>query len=96
VKAPRYESDKRLQERFFKPEDFDIVDTVGAVAHDKGVTPAQVALAWLLHKGVTAPIIGATRVEHVEDAASAVDVKLNASDMERLAKYKPHQITGHE
>lgn len=96
-KATRYESDKLLRERFFKPEDFDLLETVEAVAKEKGVTPAQVALAWLLHKGVTAPIVGATKVEHVEDAVRAVDVKLNTSDMERLeAKYKPHPIIGHE
>ena len=71
--------------------------TVEAVANEKGVTPAQIALAWLLHKGVTAPIVGATKVEHVEDAVAAIDVKLNTSDMERLeAKYKPHPIIGHE
>jgi aryl-alcohol dehydrogenase (NADP+) len=97
AKTTRYESDKHLQERFFKPEDFDIVETVEAVAQEKEVTPAQVALAWLFHKGVTAPIIGATKVEHIEDAVSAIDVKLNASDMGRLeANYKPHPIIGHE
>jgi aryl-alcohol dehydrogenase (NADP+) len=97
LKATRYESDELLRERFFKPEDFDVVEEVVAVAKEKGVTPSQVAIAWLLHKGVTAPIVGPTRVEHVEDAVAAVDVKLNASDMERLeAKYKPHQILGHE
>ena len=96
-KTTRYESDKLLRERFFNPEDFDVVETVEAVASEKGVTPAQVALAWLLHKGVTAPIVGPTKVEHVEDAIGAIDVKLNTSDMERLeAKYKPHPIIGHE
>jgi aryl-alcohol dehydrogenase-like predicted oxidoreductase len=96
-KAARYESDQLLRERFFKPEDFDVVEEVVAVAKEKGVTPAQVALAWLLHKGVTAPIVGPTRVEHVEDAVAAIEVKLNSSDMERLeAKYKPHPVLGHE
>jgi aryl-alcohol dehydrogenase (NADP+) len=96
-KGTRYESDKLLQERFFKPEDFDIVEEVLAVAKEKGVTPAQIALAWLLHKGVTAPIVGPTRVEHVEDAVAALDVRLDSSDIERLeAKYKPHPIMGHE
>jgi aryl-alcohol dehydrogenase-like predicted oxidoreductase len=96
-KASRYESDKLLRERFFKPEDFDIVEAVEAVANEKGVTPAQIALAWLLHKGVTAPIVGPTRVEHIADAAAAIDVKLDTSDIERLeGKYKPHPIIGHE
>ena len=97
VKTMRYESDKLLRERFFKPEDYDVVEAVQAIANEKGVTPAQVAIAWLLHKGVTAPIVGATRVEHVEDAVGAIDVKLNTADMERLeSKYKPHSILGHE
>jgi aryl-alcohol dehydrogenase (NADP+) len=97
TKSIRYETDKLLRERFFKPEDFDVVEVVQAVAKEKDVTPSQVAIAWLLHKGVTAPIIGATKVEHVEDAVAALNVKLSTGDMERLeAKYKPHPILGHE
>ena len=97
TKTTRYESDKLLRERFFKPEDYDVVEAVQAIANEKGVTPAQVAIAWLLHKGVTAPIVGPTKVEHVEDAVGAIDVKLNTSDMEQLEdKYKPHSILGHE
>ena len=97
AKTTRYESDKLLRERFFKPEDYDVVEAVQAIANEKGVTPAQVAIAWLLHKGVTAPIVGPTKVEHVEDAVGAIDVKLNTSDMEQLeGKYKPHSILGHE
>jgi aryl-alcohol dehydrogenase-like predicted oxidoreductase len=97
VKTTRYESDKLLRERFFKPEDYDVVEAVQAIANEEGVTPAQVAIAWLLHKGVTAPIVGPTKVEHVEDAVGAIDIKLNTSDMERLeSKYKPHSILGHE
>jgi aryl-alcohol dehydrogenase-like predicted oxidoreductase len=96
-KATRYESDNLLRERFFKPEDFDVLEALEAIAKEKGVSPAQVALAWLLHKGVVAPIVGATKTEHVEDAVGAIDVKLNASDMERLeAKYEPRPIIGHQ
>jgi aryl-alcohol dehydrogenase (NADP+) len=63
----------------------------------KGVTPAQVALSWLLHKGVTSPIIGATKVEHIEEAVASIDVKLDAEEMKRLeAEYKPHPILGHQ
>jgi aryl-alcohol dehydrogenase-like predicted oxidoreductase len=96
-KATRYESDNLLRERFFKSEDFDVLEAIEALAKEKGVTSAQVALAWLLHKGVTAPIVGPTKVEHIEDAVGAIGLKLNTSDMERLeAKYKPHPIMGHE
>ncbi len=47
-----------------------------AVAKEKNVSPAQVALAWLLHKGVTAPIIGATKIEHIEEAVGALEISL--------------------
>ena len=93
--SPRYRTDKYFAERFFQPEDFDVVERVEEVAKEKGVTPSQIALAWLLHKGVCAPIIGATRVDHVEEAVSSLDVKLSTDDMKRLEeKYKPHRIIG--
>jgi aryl-alcohol dehydrogenase-like predicted oxidoreductase len=96
-RTSRYQSDRLLSERYFKPEDYDIVENVQVVAKEKGVTPAQVSLAWLLHKGVTSPIIGATKVEHVEEAVGSLEMKLDAEDMERLEKgYQPHPVLGHE
>ncbi len=96
-KTSRYEGDKYLAERYFRSEDFEIVDTVLAVAKEKNVSPAQVALAWLLHKGVTAPIIGATKLEHIDEAVEALNIRLTAEDMTRLeAGYKPHPVLGHE
>ena len=96
-KTSRYEGDKYLAERYFRSEDFEIVDTVLAVAKEKNVSPAQVALAWLLHKGVTAPIIGATKPEHIDEAVEALNIRLTAEDMTRLeAGYKPHPVLGHE
>jgi aryl-alcohol dehydrogenase-like predicted oxidoreductase len=93
----RYESDKHLRERYFKPEDFEVLEALENLAIDKGVSCAQLALAWLLHKDVTAPVIGATRMEHVEEAVCAMDVKLDADDMWRLeSPYKPHPIIGLE
>src|SRR6184192_136961 len=95
VDTARYRSDKYFADRFFRPEDFDVVERTVEVAKEKGVTPSQIALAWLLHKSVCAPIIGATRVDHVEEAVSSLDVKLSADDMKRLEeKYKPHRIIG--
>ena len=95
-KSPRYEGDKYLSERYFKPEDYDISETVEALAKEKGVTPAQVALAWLFHKNVTSPIIGATKVEHIEEAVGALEVSLDSSEIQRLeAPYRPHPVTGH-
>ena len=96
-KAVRYKSDRYLAERYFTSEDFDLLETVIALSKEKDVAPAQIAIAWLLHKGVTAPIIGATKVEHIEEAAGALEVKLGAEDMTRLEKgYKPHPVIGHQ
>jgi aryl-alcohol dehydrogenase-like predicted oxidoreductase len=93
----RYKSDEYLAARYFKPEDFDVVETVESLAKQKGVTPAQVALSWLLHKGVTSPIIGATKVEHIDEAVASIDVKLDAGEIKQLESgYKPHPIIGHQ
>jgi len=85
-----------LLPHFFRPEDFDVLERVEEVAREKDVSMAQVALAWLLEKGVTAPIIGATKVQHVEEAVAALDVHLNADEMRRLEEpYRPRPIIGH-
>jgi aryl-alcohol dehydrogenase-like predicted oxidoreductase len=75
-----------------------VVDRVGEIAKARGIPRAQIALAWLLHQpAVTAPIIGATKPDHLEDAAAAVDVKLSAAEVEALeAPYVPHRIAGFE
>jgi aryl-alcohol dehydrogenase (NADP+) len=92
----RYKSDKLFAERFFRPEDFDVLERAEEVAKEKGVTVAQVGLSWLLHKGVTAPIIGATKIEHIENAVNAIELKLSNDDVKRLDEpYKPHCIMGH-
>jgi aryl-alcohol dehydrogenase (NADP+) len=96
-KTSRYEGDKYLAERYFRAEDFEVVDSVVTVAKEKNISPAQVALAWLLHKGVTAPIVGATKIEHIVEAVEALNIRLTAEDLTRLeAGYKPHPVLGHE
>ena len=77
--------------------DFDVVDRAGEVAAERGVPPAQVALAWLLHRpGVTAPIVGATRLGHLQDALAAEDLELSEDEMRRLEeRYVPHPVLGH-
>ena len=83
----------------YTPEvDFAVVDRVAEVASARGVAPAQVALAWLLHRpGVTAPIVGATRPQHVEDALAAEQLTLDADEIARLEEpYVPHAVSGHE
>ena len=73
-----------------------IVDRVGEVADGHGVPRAQVALAWVLHQPVvTAPIVGVTRSEHLDDALAALQVSLDASELAALAEpYRPHSIAG--
>ena len=94
--SKRFKSDELLGERFFRPEDFDVVERLEEVAKEKDVSPAQVAVSWLLHKGVTAPIVGPTKLEHVEEAVAAIDVKLSEDDMRRLEEpYRPHRVIGH-
>jgi len=92
----RYKTDKYFAERFFRPEDFDVVERAEEIAKEKGVTAAQIALAWLLHKGVNAPIIGATKVEHVDEAVGSVDIQLSDVEMAKLEEpYQIHRILGH-
>ena len=81
----------------YKEADFDVVDVVCSVAKERGLSPAQIALSWLLGKhAVSAPIVGATKLSHLEDAVAAVEVKLSAEDAARLeAPYQPHSILGH-
>ena len=77
--------------------DFDVVDRVAQVAADRGVPPAQVALAWLLRKpGVTAPIVGATKPGHLQDALAAEQLELSDEEVARLEEpYVPHRVLGH-
>jgi aryl-alcohol dehydrogenase-like predicted oxidoreductase len=81
----------------YDESDFDVVDAVREVADGRGVTPAQVALAWLQSKpGVTAPIVGATRPEHLADAVASVGLALTDDEVARLeAPYRPHEVRGH-
>jgi aryl-alcohol dehydrogenase-like predicted oxidoreductase len=77
--------------------DFDVADRVAGVAAERGVPPAQIALAWLLHKpAVTAPIVGATRLSHIEDALTAARLTLSEQEIGRLEQpYVPHPVLGH-
>ena len=94
--SSRYKTDKYFAERFFRPEDFDVLERVEEASKEKDVTPSQIALAWLLHKGVTSPIIGATGIEHIEEAVESTQLQLSDDDVKRLEEpYKPHPILGH-
>jgi 1-deoxyxylulose-5-phosphate synthase len=84
-------------EELYDDADFDVVDAVIAVADERGLAPAQIALAWLLGKAaVSAPIVGATKPQHLEDAIASIDVTLSEAEVKRLeAPYRPHPILGH-
>jgi len=93
----RAESDEFARKLYDHPSDQDVIDTVRRVAGARGVAPAQIALAWMLAKpAVAAPIIGATKLQHLDDAIAALDVQLSAEEIQQLeAPYRPHAVRGH-
>jgi aryl-alcohol dehydrogenase (NADP+) len=92
--TPRAQSDKIAHELYYRDTDFRIVDRVVALAGQKSVKPAQIALAWLLHQpGVTAPIVGATRMEQLDQAIAALDIMLSEEECRNLEElYEPHPV----
>ncbi|MFG2374117.1 aldo/keto reductase [Streptomyces sp. NPDC048504] len=83
--------------RLYQDGDRAIVEAVTRIAGDRGVPRAQVALAWLLHQStVAAPIVGAAKPQHIEDAVAAVELELSDKELEELEQpYTPHAISGH-
>ncbi len=97
-RTTRAATDAYADELYGRPEDFDVAERVAELALERGVPPAQVALAWLLHKpGVTAPIVGATKLAHLEDALAATRLALSREEIARLEEpYRPHPVLGHD
>lgn len=96
-KTTRANTDQ-FSDYLYKPEvDFDVVDQLVELAQERGDPPAQVALSWLLHKpGVTAPIVGATKPDHLADALAAERLSLSPEEIARLEeRYVPHAVAGH-
>jgi aryl-alcohol dehydrogenase-like predicted oxidoreductase len=93
----RAKTDHVAHKHYYDESDFQVVDQVIGLAKARGVSPAQIALAWLLHQpGVTTPIIGATKIEYIEEAIAAVELKLDDDERTQLEQpYKPHRILGH-
>jgi 1-deoxyxylulose-5-phosphate synthase len=93
----RAQSDAYAKELYYNDEDFAVVSRLTDVAKARGVSNAQVALAWMLSKRVvTAPIIGATKMEHLEEAVAAVELTLAGAEVKALEEvYKPHAVAGH-
>jgi aryl-alcohol dehydrogenase-like predicted oxidoreductase len=96
-KTARMSGDATLAEQLYDhPSDTAVIDANRRVAKARGVSPAETALAWLLFRpGVTAPIIGATKMEHLETAVRALDLELTANEVKALEEpYQPHAVRG--
>jgi aryl-alcohol dehydrogenase-like predicted oxidoreductase len=93
----RAKTDTFAHQMYYEEYDFKVVERVGEVAKARGVSNAQVALAWILAQpGVTAPIIGASKMKHLEEAVAALSLKLDADELNALAEpYRPHRVFGH-
>ena len=93
----REKNDPFAHSMYYQEQDYQVADRAAELAKTRGVTPSQTALAWILNQpGITAPIIGATKMNHLEEAIGAVDIKL--SDEERKAleeRYVQHGVLGH-
>ena len=93
----RSQTDDFAHQMYYADSDFSIADRAAELAKRRGVSPAQIALAWLLAKpGVTAPIVGASKPHHLDEAIAAVDLTLDANELTFLEElYQPHAVLGH-
>lgn len=95
--SKRSDTDKTLRNKYdrAKENDMEIIGRVEELANKYGVSMTQIALAWHWKKGVTAPIVGATKISHFDDAVKAVDVELSEDDVNYLEElYRPHEVVG--
>lgn len=93
----RANSDPFGDTMYFRDEDFTVADRAGEIAKERGVSQSQIALAWVLNKPfVHSPIIGATKMDHLDQSIAALDIKLSDDEMKKLEEpYKPHPVLGH-
>ena len=93
----RAKTDEFAHEMYYDDSDFAVADRAAQIAGRRGVKPAQIALAWLLSKpGVTAPIVGASKPHHLEEAVGALGIRLDEEEMRFLEEcYRPHRSLGH-
>ena len=94
----RAETDEFAQKFYFHESDFAVAAAVDEVAKQRGVSPTQIACAWILQApGVAAPIVGATKIPHLKELIATVDMTLSAEEIAAVeAPYQPHPILGHE
>lgn len=93
----RAKSDDYADSMYFNEEDFTVAERAQEIAENRGVTSAQIALAWMLGKPhITAPIIGASKMPHLEQAIAALDIQLSEDEVSSLEEaYQPHSVLGH-
>jgi aryl-alcohol dehydrogenase-like predicted oxidoreductase len=93
----RAQNDPFADQLYFRDEDFTVAERAWEVARLRNVTASQIALAWLLNKPhITAPIIGATKMDHLEQAIAALEIRLGPEEIKQLEQpYQPHPILGH-
>jgi aryl-alcohol dehydrogenase-like predicted oxidoreductase len=92
----RAQTDNIAQNYYYRDSDFATVERLGATAQAKGVSNATLAYAWLLHKGVTAPIVGCSRTAQIDQAVAAATLQLSPGEIAELESgYEPHPVIGH-
>ena len=93
----RAKSDPFAKNLYFRDGDFTVAERAQEIAREHGVSGSQIALAWVLNKPhITAPIIGATKMDHLEQAIAALEIKISDDEMNRLEElYQPHPVLGH-
>jgi len=92
----RARTDELAQRMYYREDDFAVVNALSTLARERGVSNATLAYAWLLHKGVTAPIIGASKLPQLDDAVAAISLRLTKDEVGVLeAPYRPHPVLGH-
>ncbi|MCA1732554.1 MAG: aldo/keto reductase, partial [Acidobacteria bacterium] len=95
--TPRAKTDQFALDMYYSDADFDVVDRVVEIAAKREVPPSQIALAWILSRpGITAPIVGASKIAHLEDAIAATEIRLSEEEIKALEEpYRPHAVLGH-
>jgi aryl-alcohol dehydrogenase (NADP+) len=93
----RAKTDNFAHQMYYQPSDFAVAERCAELAKKRGVSSAQLALAWILHQpSVTAPIIGASKMYQLEEAVTGISIKLDAEQLKYLEElYQPHSVLGH-
>ena len=96
-RTPRAKSDDLAHNFYYENSDFTVVDRLSQIASGRGESNAKIGYAWLLHQpGLAAPIVGASKIAHIEEAVAAIEVKLSDEEIQQLNEpYEPHRVLGH-